>query len=356
MKKLALLTSILALAACGGGSGGGSGGAVVPGGNMPGVNPDANQITSMVPEITVDGPDGQKTATLEDVKFFDPALDSGNMYVSFGVDDNGEIDSIKLYDNGATQEIARGENNMFTQSSVKYKVSGIPGGQDYYTTDMLIPKDYSNEEIIAAFEQALADQVEPEILAAIKDKVNSGQVTREELNNNIRIDLYGKNAGLQYSDFGVNTIMVGSGPDAVNDSSVMFGGYDIKKIENPVFADDVTFTGKAIATLARQGDDADKIIATNDNATTLNFKDGNATLTMPFNGWYSIIVENANGGNYSLRYDGESTIGYELNGIDDAKFNINYYGDNDDPTEAVGGVSFDNNGVEFNGAFGVTRK
>lgn len=362
MKKLALLTSVLALAACGGGSGGGSNGGVpgtVPGGDVPGTNPpqagNVDKITSLLPEITVDGPDGQKTYTLEDVKFFDPSIGSEEGYLTFGLDDNGEIDSIKIMAGDTIAGNAtRVDNGLFSLTTgFKYKVSGIEGGQDYYTTDIMLSGDYTTEAIINAFESVWADKVSPEIMDAIKAKVANNDIEREEIDYDLAVELYGKSVGLKYSDFGYNTM---SSPDDPNDSSAMFGGYEVKRIDNPVFTDKMTFTGKAIAALSRNGKNAEKIIATDDNATTLNFDNGKATLTMPFNDWYSIIVENPNSQKYMFRYDGETKIGYDLNGIDNANINVIYYGDNNAPTEAVGGISFDNNGVEFKGAFGVAKK
>ena len=165
MKKLAILTSMLALAACGGGSGGGSGthspsSAVTPTPIMPtipsslrsGVTPGAatsnEEVTKMNSEVVVAtnsanpggvvvSRSGSKTATeggytftsymLDDVKFYAAdAVTTQNGYLNLGInEDTGRIEKMYMVVGGiganADQAIARdAENSTFKAPIFEY--------------------------------------------------------------------------------------------------------------------------------------------------------------------------------------------------------------------------------------------
>ena len=138
MKKTLILTSILALAACGGGSGGGSAPVVQDSGMR--VSSDAilsnKNVTSMASEILIakngTAPNIVRSASvvndgteyiayhLDDAKFFESDMEDGE-YISFGIDENGQIDNMSYHwqDNGSdvVESINRDgpDSNIFTE-------------------------------------------------------------------------------------------------------------------------------------------------------------------------------------------------------------------------------------------------
>ncbi len=165
MKKYLLLTSILALAACGGGSGGGGGSHGGPGAPvLPDIpdgmrsaisteNASSNEVvTKMKSEVVVAdkggksylartpmaivGADGYTFTSyrLDDVKFFAADADTTNDgYLNLGINENGKIDSMYMVvgGNGARpdQAIARdGETSTFKAPIFEY-VRDVKAGE-----------------------------------------------------------------------------------------------------------------------------------------------------------------------------------------------------------------------------------
>lgn len=166
MKKYLLLTSILALAACGGGSGGGGshGGSGAPVFDIPDgmrsaistENVASNElVTKMKSEVVVAdkggksylarasapiaGADGYTFTSyrLDDVKFFAADADTTNDgYLNLGINENGKIDSMYMVvgGNGARpdQAIARdGETSTFKAPIFEYVMDTKSGEVDF---------------------------------------------------------------------------------------------------------------------------------------------------------------------------------------------------------------------------------
>lgn len=137
MKRYFLLTSVLALAACGGGSGGGGSGIVAPNGYNEAARVSDTAITSngkitkMKSEIVVasnsSSPIVSRAATthsggvtytsyrLDDIKLYAAdAKNTGDGFLQIGLDDNGRIDRMKMVLGDAGADVARdGELNKF---------------------------------------------------------------------------------------------------------------------------------------------------------------------------------------------------------------------------------------------------
>ncbi|MBE6457304.1 MAG: hypothetical protein E7011_00630 [Alphaproteobacteria bacterium] len=210
MKKYVILTSVLALAACGGGSGGGgsagtpSGGYVAPRPAVtPGVATSNAEITNMSSEIVVASNsntpvsvvrsatvnNGGVTYTsyrLDDVKLFTAEnLDtSGHSYINLELNNNtGEIDAVKMMVGGeASGRIARDttDTTTFAGPIFEYTLDGEDKAQ-FRVVD--------NGQDMAAL-NALATQ----------NNLSGGHWNR--VDERMIFGTNGEDAGLQYSDFG----------------------------------------------------------------------------------------------------------------------------------------------------------
>lgn len=210
MKRYVMLTSVLALAACGGGSGGGgsagtpSGGYVAPRPAVtPGVATSNAEITNMSSEIVVASNsntpvsvvrsatvnNGGVTYTsyrLDDVKLFTAEnLDtSGHSYINLELNNNtGEIDAVKMMVGGeASGRIARDttDTTTFAGPIFEYTLDGEDKAQ-FRVVD--------NGQDMAAL-NALATQ----------NNLSGGHWNR--VDERMIFGTNGEDAGLQYSDFG----------------------------------------------------------------------------------------------------------------------------------------------------------
>lgn len=396
MKKTLILTSILALAACGGGSGGGSAPVVQDSGMR--VSSDAilsnKNVTSMASEILIakngTAPNIVRSASvvnggteyiayhLDDAKFFESDMEDGE-YISFGIDEKGQINNMSYHwqDNGSdvVESINRDgpDSSIFTENVYKYHVE--LANHDVLYTDSLPVDEYSKDQIKQAFRHTYDGELSDEVFAEIDSIIDSTNMEPTEYVHHHVVDLQGKDLPdankLRYGDFGYTTILAKEiheeGDGVGDDNSVVFGGYEIKEIQNPTLTG-MTFSGKAIAALGGIHQNGVKKIETDDTATTLTIdNNGKQTLTMPFNDYYTINVEKPQNGNETISWTGNTSLDYvdpetseHKNFALDANQPVNnqhvsmkYYGDNATPSEVVGGVKFTNSDVEFNGAFGV---
>ena len=132
----------------------------------------------------------------------------------------------------------------------------------------------------------------------------------------------------------------------------------------------MTFGGRAVATKYRGHNDSvyESKFITADNATlTFDPDTKDERLVMAFDNYYTVTI-NRNGDDYVMYFDGD--VG------DDKKYmlytkevhfkqgdannsvhaDMNYYGEDANPTEVVGTFGYEEFDAGFNGAFGATRK
>ena len=383
MKKYLFLTLVLVVSACGGGSGHRN--------NVASISDAARlsngKVTSMASEILVaqDGvsPSIVRSTTvteggkkynvyrLDNAKFFDNEMDSEDEYISFGIDGKGQIDSIVYRypeeDNTISIETINRESSdssVFTENVYKYKV--VISSGTYYT-DSLVPGNYSKDQIKEAFRDAYEGEISEAMLDEIDEQIDANDMEPIEFVHRHVVDLKGKDMPesnkLRYADFGYTTILAKEvhqeGDGVGDDNTPIFGGYEIKEIKDTENLHDMTFSGKAIAALGEVHENGATKIETGDTNTTLRFdENGKETLTMPFNDYYTIKVEKPHDGEYAITWSGTTSIGFDLDSeqsVNNQRVNIKYYGDNGIPAEAVGGIRFQNNNVQFDGAFGVTK-
>lgn len=406
MKKFAVLTSILALAACGGGSGGHHDGVPV---DVPVINngmvvSDAarasnQEITSMESEILVANgsaatPETTRSSSvvrdnvkytayhLDDVEFNIAGFTNGmaeNDTLEFDIDDNGQITELEWNhradgagdddeDEDWDQELKRTKNNTFIQKEYKYQVN-IPNG-GYRKTDSLDKQITDRDELRAIFASRLdGDSQKEEFLNAFDNCGKNGiECSWVEEIHEYEFRLKGKELGknLKYMDFGYVKLMADGYDD---DFSTIFGGYDVKKIDPSKFKNQkLEFKGTAVGAAAYSANNKynSKQVETAKDATTLTFDKGRETLVMPFNDYYTVTVDK-NGNNATLsftdykgdddgyKFDKETDIS-TANAADRAHVRIQYYGDNGKPTEAGGTVAHEEGNKTFEAAFGGVAK
>ncbi len=397
MKKITILTSILALAACGGVSGGN--GPIPPSTTISepetpnitvpaGAQNSNRAITSMKSEILVPNNSGTHSMTgrsstthingkdytsyrLDDVKFEQSGFDGDSTdetYLKFGLDENGKIIRLDVFngDESRTQTITRDSDDAktFSETSKKYTINYGDNASYEINTSMDTNLDDDLEFILTKENNPDKDA----ILAAYKDK----KYTTADVKITTTSDMYGKTLSkpLSYADFGYVTQVYGNDTNGVH--TVITGGYEIKAIAEENFAStDMTFTGTAIGAISAETSDGydSKRIKTENGTATLTFQDGKETLTMPFDDYYTVTATRARG-------ESDPTLEFtDYKGTDD-KFKFNettlnnrentrlhfrtgYYGNNNNPTEAIGTISVEqnNNGarIGFDAAFGGTR-
>lgn len=319
MKKLILLTSILALAACGGGSGGGNGGNTgvdIPDKLPSTVTADAElsnaEITGMVSEImiTADGNASGNTSRMSHHNI------GGKKYTSYKLDD---VD-------------------------FAFADEGFGGPLRF-----ILDKDGTGE--ITGFVMVGDDVDENGEKEADKVFTRNGDVFEGVVEGNaakLKYQSLGKEMGLRYSDFGKLDISLMDGW-----SPVFIGGYDIKNVKDAEMPTDssLTFDGVAVGHVVavRDGEPDAQVLNENaqKNAKLVFDATGGTpkqTLTASFDNWYdieytkngnekgSVTFSNRKGSEaYYLMSDTDGHATMDVEGED-----FRYFGDNNIPTEAVG--------------------
>ena len=281
MKKILLLTGICILSACGGGGGSTpiSGGATAgkPAEDRPNLNDhliskDAREsnyaLTSMLSQIFIpkDNEDnvltspsgGVRAATdvkisgkdytaydLENVKFYmADELPSDEMYVTFGINESGAIDSLHMHDGDEEMSPERiGKTNKFNMTVYRYQIGGN------WMSDLFLAKvtdtTILREEIAAQIKELPAER-QSEILKLFEE--NKGFWVDSEMTS--EISLFGKDVGtngLRYADFGYDIMTVGN-DIASKDHVIIAGGYDVLNIPvTQIGNQKLQFKGKAVA-------------------------------------------------------------------------------------------------------------
>ena len=294
------------------------------------------------------------------------------------VDDNGDVVETMNRNKNANGKY----NDTFKTTGYKYLIP-VAGWSQPYVTDSFSNMDISTSDLRDIIENALNhddgcnDGCKSSILAAFDD----GQGRWVEQISDISYDLKGNSLGLRYSDFGYMTMVAKKfdgetipEADQEPDHMVIVGGFASKQIDPTLFANEtMDFRGTAIGAVAYYlgGDDEEsKRITTDANAATLHFENGNETLIMPFNDYYTVTVNKDQNGatvafsdypdgeDVKFKFAKESNVS-TANG-DLVNVNIKYYGDSYVPSEVVGGVTYEEHSAgnlkSFESAFGMTKR
>lgn len=349
MKKIAILTSVLALAACGGGSGHHHNGTpVTPGANNPepvrddtvtdAVRASNKEITQMTSEILI------------------------------GRDSNTPVIS----------RAAHGQVNIDGQEYTSYRLNDV----EFTQSDL----DDDNENVHFKFHvkpNGQIDRIDYEDGWELERKDNTASFENDEAT----VDL--KNYGtLKYADFGI--MHVNSVEDGEHNEQYMAfaGGYDVMEIDKDKVQDALEFTGRAVGGVFAEyngnGGNKDSGLSLDTNDAKLVFDKGAETLTMNFDNWYDVkITKNGNVANVEFTNGDTKDIAdkytfkqtkytdftkndtkYWEDGIR-GMYETDMYGANGNPSEAtavtfISESSHDANNVlretNFNAAFGGKRK
>lgn len=305
MKKLAILTSILALTACGGGSGGSGGGGA------------GNSVTDFA-AVSNANLTGMRTAI--EVNAAGETVSSRAATSRFATLGNGNI----LYD----------------LSDVDFKASDEDFGVKLkFVVDA--DKKVTGIKVINLDASEMSSN-------RIGDTNNfAGTVNMgDEVDAVLSYNSLGKEMGLAYSDFGNISIDVIDGW-----RPVFIGGYDVKKIDESEIETNATFTGKATGSVMaiRDGEGSGKGRDLDGNATLVFDTNGGnptSTLTANFDNWYDVKYEKTGTTETATFTGGDVIDDPDFYLIDDANgdgkttdvtnSDVRYFGDGTNPSEAVG--------------------
>jgi len=358
MKKYLFLTSVLALAACGGGNVSGGPGDVH---YVDNVRQSNSKITSMVSnseyqvakyvanKLGEDAESVNLSRNAEKRAAFVPSNPTGDtdydiarelvelagwlandtttkediisMFNNSNADQNKIKAALKLMDDmycfvgGSAQKTAdriisrrptfeiplmdlQQKTTVFNLNDVTFTMSEITDTADYDYID--IETDSKTGEIIGITMTHKGDK------GNIIDRV--GDKTFADLEQTVIVDMLGD---LTYSDFGyVHTTDAESG---VQWDTALAGGYEHYKIDKDDIHGKITFSGRAVGGVNREKhgyhDDTAEMIAnqaldTGKNGAILTFDNGNENLVMNFNNWYTVSVsKEANSNTADIRFD-----------------------------------------------------
>ena len=396
MKKLTILTSVLALAACGGGSGGG--GVSVEPVKTTAVSFSVNQaradntkinyVLSKIPTaIDANATQQQKLAaaetaltnmrttiqTLMDMGVNSPDLDT---YVTDHQPDVNNALALFFHDYEPEQGIAYYINQMTPDLLESFdKSHGFVAGQ-MTPNDMVFYDDYGEVFTFNFVDGRLVSSTDSDgetvtfsndgkYSYSWSDPLNIYGATSGDVDG--QISLLGNQIGLKYSDFGYDLYSASeywSGVDIPINSvgaSGFIGGYIAKEVQKP--DNGAVFTGVAAAPVIAhtyseaEGDNFYSRVSKIDGAT-LEMKNNQEILTANFsqaaNPWYDVVITKSAPGIagtvIDLNGDGSNIPDlYKIkSGMESVShaFDAIYYGDNGDASEVVAGAGVYGTGIK----------
>jgi hypothetical protein len=343
MKKYFILTSVLALAACGGGSGGG--GAPVSSVRSA-VSDEAiasnKKITSMASEILIsrDG-SGSKIARsatasyngktyqsyrLDDVTFKIGGEDSR---IVFELDDQGQIIALSKQDRSddytgfpqySLSEEGRfvrtsKDSNTFSKNLYVYKIDSGTSGLDYKNGVEKIAYEHFHDgiEIMSDSSNLSTAEIKTALKAKLRkeiDYIKASQDTHDgdddleeaydkyaaRIDNmssfgagheiHATVNVQGVNQGLRYADLGFAEMIATDGTEEEHTFSPYVGGYSVLAIRPENLKEDTVYVGKAIAGIDHKkegyesGNVEEGVLVEQNNAKLTMRKDGSSTLLM----------------------------------------------------------------------------
>ena len=206
-----------------------------------------------------------------------------------------------------------------------------------------------------------------EIPVKLKMDGDTNKFKSDEQSIQAKLELYGKDVGLKYSDFGLLEIKTEYDPERYNKIHSMYGGYESKEvyINKDNLTSNLTFKGTAVGVVS-QSADSEKLNIRDDKATLVFDKTtGEEVLTAKFSNWYDVRVDNnskkiifTNGDKVSddkFKFKKEGVIkdSFENSSSPFGYLRSIYYGDNNNPQEVVGKVNYnDYNNTKLNMSFG----
>ena len=361
MKKYLILTSVLALAACGGGSGGGHGTPVdTPRAAVADTAIESNtHVTSMASEILIPkSGTGEIIARsgsvnynglnytsyrLDDVNFRVATGGGNDALLNFKMDNTGKIDALTVDVGGGKQKLFRRDDNSADFRGIVYEYVLLEESATEQDTkydksdrDTLVRLVYSETNDPNSFEtlRAAADGKCPQNRVCRWDRIDQAFRITSKGNGDLEDDT----DNLRYSDFGMlQTSNFGKYKDVTSnnfaeakthtrdkngnlgeaktwnniefsdaDYDVFGGGYKIPELQH-MPTETMDFTGTAIGSIYATNSDTHENAsrALQDNNATLHFEDGTERLTMSFANWYGNVVVTKNASGNNIAFGGE---------------------------------------------------
>lgn len=377
MKKLIILTSLFAIYAC-----------------TTGNENERNIQESLTPFdsngiITGMIQNTDTEHTLDDARF---TYENENNYFTFNLDENGKINELRVVDKTTGKDIETyqrysDQNKFISQDKLFYKYDpkkgDIPHLKDKYTGSSV------NEDSLEKLKTALKNEITKlkednkitpsealhanKLIEELNDK-SLGMKT-EPYKEEVSISSFGKDINLKYSDFGFIKKSTIRRLHKFEEFNVFSGGYNSKNIDKSKITNNLIFKGKAVGLFQNKhsSGETDSLNLVDENATfTFNTDKQSETLNMSFKDWYDVEVkkDNSSENSNSIKF---SDIGKTIKGKfkftnkvneeqkdfinkSNGRFETNYYGDKNKPSEIVGNISYKedsgNDTKVFKAAFG----
>ncbi|MBP3615556.1 MAG: hypothetical protein J6J27_01460 [Alphaproteobacteria bacterium] len=353
-----------------------------------------------------------KTIELDQVKFrtVDVYSETHEESLNFEKDENGNYSKLKwITDDGhshignvnedgsykfSKKQYTYDFRSTYGQLTATFEEGVVPSLQE--VKDKLIENIYNNPNIHFYSDEERVATVKAEIDALTEGDLENG-------NDRLEVDVFepldltyvllGKNLNLSYSDYGYITIKDGLD----GDRGFAYGGYDDKHISDEVIKninEEMVFKGNAIGEVLYEEKDGNSEFLPLDGDATLNLNKGLSTLDVKFDNWYNVkvvdSVADANG-THTMEFTNGDRITNEKFKFSANDFNVDrsgseykesglykrtenpsvavisdiqYYGDANDPVEAIGQIGYSegnthsNDDIEkrFEMVFGVKKQ
>lgn len=371
--------------------------------NNPGNNNSNNNQQNLIPENRETLLKGEN---LNQVTFQATDIFSGSehgQFLKFEKDVNGEYNIVKLTTGDGVTHTGE-KNNDGSYHFIEqygYEYENTPMGDiEVYFEEGKVPtleevKNKLNEYVDTNAESRNCGNECKNNVKVLIDELQESDLTgngKLELDGfpalNLIPEWYGKEINLSYSDFGDFKV------EGDNDYLLLAGGDNDKNISKDILRninDKIVFEGKSVAEVSYEDEDNyDAMLIKGD--VNLTLEDGKSTLNATYDNWYDIEVvddisdvngihtmEFKNGDritNEEFKFNGGNNFSVDRTGSEITDFGvykrdhnnveyavtskIEYYGDNNNPIEAIGQIGYGeqdgNYDKRFEMVFGVKKK
>ena len=336
MKKITLLTSVLALAACGGGSGSGGGVASAP------VTPYTFDISG--------------------VEFVSPETEGATTTI-FTTDKKGNIITADFgFGNPIKNETISTDKLQVSAYEVRFVNPNDPEDDFHYTlTENPTSTEHLHQLLITEIQRE-EDGNEEDMINYVKT-LDMEDFDIEYATYNFDLQFFGKEIGMKYAELATMTMHGVENGVEFTEPQVLVGGDETKLVETIDPTQKYEFGGKAIAMVDYEFETYD-----NNAKLVLDPENNTETLTMNLADWYNVEIVN-NDGNVVFDFDDTDKViddkyTFDVYGGAEQHFETKYYGENANPTEATatfGTALYKDNGMYydhmiFTGGFAGTVK
>ena len=353
MRKYLVLTSILALAACGGGSGGHHGSI--------GNETTPGDITTPTDTLTAE----QRAAAIAS----NQKLTDMESFIVIGgsnptVNPNTRSGATKQSDGGIRYDLS--DVTFKTASFLMSTGSDTRGTISFGTENGEINKIHIVDDILDSSLDRMSDSDKTNEFLGTYTIEEDGELESGQLQARYTSVAKENGLGLKYADF---AILEWGEPGEFDTTYYMVGGYEAKEIKTADISNDMAFTGVAEGVVMVGNFDDDDASTHNVSAVsslTFNGQNKTSTLQANFSDWYDVTATmDSNGNLASLKFSNGDKEGFYNDGSRTFKWDgqdeytakasqggqdgehtivrdgfVEYYGDGKNPAEAVGVIKY----------------